>query len=184
VDETPHPPRGCLSSVALLLECRRGLRDRVDAQAPRHLDAPRTARPGVLSKELDVTRPLLDQQFLTDGVDLFVDRYSRLINVSASGQHALREVLKGSLHRIERDEAGAALRVYPWLDEPGEPRHVELSPARAFGRLVVANTTIPTESLAERFRAGDSVDLLAEGYHLERAQVEAALRWEQCALAA
>jgi uncharacterized protein (DUF433 family) len=49
---------------------------------------------------------------------------------------------------------------------------------------VIADTSVPTESLAERFRGGDSVDVLAEDYHLERAQVEAALRWEQCGLAA
>lgn len=142
-----------------------------------------------VSTRLDVERPLLEQQFLTDGADLFVDRYlvdhdRGLINVSASGQAALREVLKGSLRRIERDEEGLALRIYPWLREPGEPRLVELNPARAFGRLVIADTSIPTESLAERFRAGDSVDVLAEDYHLERTQVETALRWEQCALAA
>lgn len=142
-----------------------------------------------VSKELGVERPLLEQQFLTDGVDLFVDRYlaekdRELINVSASGQAALRDVLKGSLRRIERDQGGLAFRLYPWLREPDEPRVVELNPTRAFGRLVIADTSIPTESLAERFRAGDSVDVLAEDYHLDRAQVEAALRWEQCALAA
>lgn len=133
--------------------------------------------------ELGVTRPLLEEQFLTDGVDLFVDRYSSLslINVLGAGQTTLRALLVGSLKRITRDERGVALTVYPWLREPGEPRSVELNPNRAFGRLVVADTAIPTESLAERFRAGDSVDLLAEDYHLERAQVEAALRWEQCA---
>jgi uncharacterized protein (DUF433 family) len=93
-------------------------------------------------------------------------------------------VLKGALRRIDRDREGHALRIYPWLREPAEPRFVELDPARAFGRLVIADTSVPTESLAERFRAGDSVDVLAEDYHLDRAKVEAALRWEQCALAA
>ena len=142
-----------------------------------------------VSTELGVARPLLQQQFLTNGVDLFVDRYlapskGELLNVSAGGQAALREMLKGSLRRIARDDAGLALRVYPWLRNPDEERLVELNPARAFGRLVVAETSIPTEALAERFRAGDSVDVLAEDYHLERAQVEAALRWEQCGLAA
>lgn len=137
-----------------------------------------------VSTRLDVGRPLLEEQFLTDGVDLFVDRYSELINVSARGQQAMRDVLKGSLRRIARDKAGGALSVYPWLREPAEPRFVELNPARAFGRLVIAETTIPTGALAERFRAGDSVDLLAEDYHLEKAQIEAALRWEQCGLAA
>lgn len=154
------------------------------------ISMPRVRRAlGYVSRALGVTRPLLQQQFLTGGLDLFVDHYlvereKALINVSSTGQAALRHVLKGSLRRIDRDSEGLARRIYPWLREPAEPKLVELNPARAFGRLVIADTSVPTESLAERFRAGDSVDLLAEDYHLDRAQVEAALRWEQCALAA
>ena len=137
-----------------------------------------------VSKSLGRRRPLIEQDFLTDGVDLFVERYAKLINASQDGQRAMRDVLRGSLKRIDRDAHGFAFRVYPWLTEPDEPVIVEICPYRAAGRLVVADTAIPTEALAERFRAGDSVDDLAADYGLSRVQIEAALRWEQCALAA
>ena len=129
-------------------------------------------------------RPLIQQDFLTDGVDLFVEQYSRLINASRDGQSAMRAVLRESLQRIERDPRGLALRLYPWLNAPSEPIAVEINPQRAAGRLVLAHTGIPTQALAERFRAGESVDELAGDYAIARVQVEAALRWEQCALAA
>lgn len=126
-------------------------------------------------------RPLIEQEFLTNGVDLFVDEFARLINVSSGGQLALRDLLRGSLLRIDRDPRGLATRLYPWLQSPAEPRDVEIDPTRSFGRRLVAGTGVPTEILGERFRAGDSIDTIARDFQLEPRSVEAALRWEQCA---
>ncbi|MEK7271167.1 MAG: DUF433 domain-containing protein [Planctomycetota bacterium] len=131
-----------------------------------------------------IRRPLVEKEFLTDGVDLFVEHYSRLVNAVREGQIVFREVLVKSLRRIARDASGLPVRFSPWILSPAEPTSVEVDPGRAFGRLVVAGTGIPTESIAERFRAGDSVDHLACDFRLTRAQVEAALRWEQRASAA
>jgi len=49
---------------------------------------------------------------------------------------------------------------------------------------VIAHTGIPTEEVAERFRAGEKIAALAADYGLEVDQIETALRWEQCGLAA
>jgi uncharacterized protein (DUF433 family) len=138
-----------------------------------------------VEREIGVQRPLLAQEFHTDGVDLFVDKYSALIAVSQNGQHMLRQILIGSLKRIDRDrKILLPKRLFPWLNAPDEPRTVEINHDRAFGRLTLIGTGIPTLSLAERFRAGESVDALVEDYRLTRSQVEAALRWEERALAA
>ena len=138
-----------------------------------------------VKKELGRDRPLIEQEFLTDGVNLFVERYGSLISASEHGQEAMRNVLRQSLERVERDDRGLALRLYPWLHEPGsEPRVVEIDPNRSFGRLVIARTGIPTEAVAERFRAGESIADLAADYGLGNEQIETALRWEQCGLAA
>jgi uncharacterized protein (DUF433 family) len=80
--------------------------------------------------------------------------------------------------RVERDPHGLAQRLFPWSRQPDEPTEVEIDPRRAFGRLIIAGTGVPTEVIAERLRAGDSVSHLAEDYRLEVRQVEAALRWE------
>ncbi len=45
-------------------------------------------------------------------------------------------------------------------------------------KLVIAGTGVPTEVIAERLIAGDSLVHLAEDYGLTAEQVEAALRWE------
>lgn len=131
-----------------------------------------------VEREMDTARPLIEQEFLTDGVDLFVGEYGRLVNVSREGQIAIRALLEASLQRVERDPQGLAQRLFPWSREPTEPRAVEIDPRRAFGKLVVAGTGIPTAIVADRLRAGDSLEHLARDYNLTLDQVGAALRWE------
>jgi uncharacterized protein (DUF433 family) len=71
------------------------------------------------------------------------------------------------------------VRFYPWLNEPTEVRAVEIDPDRAFGRLVLVGTGIPTQAIAERFAEGDDVDVLARDFELDEAKIQEALRWEQ-----
>ncbi len=135
-------------------------------------------------RELGTPRPLIHQAFLTDGVHLFVEELGRLINASRRGQLAIRKLIDSSLSRIERDEEGLAMRVFPWRGDPTEPAYLELNPMRASGRLAVVGTGIPTEVLASRARAGDSVDALARDYGIEREKIAAALAWEEVPAAA
>jgi uncharacterized protein (DUF433 family) len=55
---------------------------------------------------------------------------------------------------------------------------VVIDPQVAFGKPVLVNTGIPTATVAERYKAGESVDDLAEDYDLKRAQIEEAIRCE------
>jgi len=134
--------------------------------------------------KLGVDRPLIRQEFYTDGVKLFVEKYSNLLDVSHSGQLEWSQVISQAVKRVERDVNGLAARVYPWLNRPDEPRQIEIDPLRAFGRPVIVKTGIPTESVAERFRAGESIDAIAADFNLNRDLVEAAVRWESHAPAA
>src|SRR5450755_3976453 len=40
-----------------------------------------------------IERPLVDEAFQTDGLNLFVDHYGALINASQEGQQAMKEIL-------------------------------------------------------------------------------------------
>jgi uncharacterized protein (DUF433 family) len=129
-------------------------------------------------EKLGVRRPLIEATFYTDGVDVLVERLSSLIDTS-DGQTVMRAVLVESLERVERGTDGRVVRFYPWLNEPSEAKAVEIDPDRAFGRLVLTGTGIPTEAIAERFGEGDDIDELALDYELDPAQIQQALRWEQ-----
>ena len=49
-----------------------------------------------LEEELAVAHPLAHQELLTDGVHLFVERFGQLLNLSQSGQLAVRDLLEAS----------------------------------------------------------------------------------------
>jgi len=61
--------------------------------------------------------PLISHEMQTNGVDLFVERLGKLINISQDGQIAIRDVLKDALKRIERDDAGLPVKLYPYILE-------------------------------------------------------------------
>ncbi len=129
-----------------------------------------------VAKELGKERPLIEQDFSTDGVGLFVERYGKLIDATQKGQTAMREVLEAGLTRIERDAAGVAARLFPWRTNPTESRLVAVDPRIAFGQPVLASTRIPVEVIFDRFRANESLDHLARDYDVARDTIEDLVR--------
>jgi uncharacterized protein (DUF433 family) len=129
--------------------------------------------------EMGVPRPLLTKDFFTDGVSLLVEEWGRLVDASKEGQVAMREVVATSLKRIDRDERGVAARLYPWRRSVDEARIIELDPARALGRAVLAGTGISIDVLKARYRAGDSVKRLAKDYAVDADKVAAVVTWDE-----
>lgn len=136
-----------------------------------------------VEKRYRTRHPLAEQPFLTDGQDLFVRELGDLLAASAGGQKAMREVLDAHLRRIERDAHGVAERLFLFTrggsHSANEPRTVLVDPRVSFGRPVLAGTRIPTAVIAERFKAGESVEELVVDYDRSRAEIEEALRCEQ-----
>lgn len=141
-----------------------------------------------VERKLKKPRPLITQDFHTDGVNLFVERLEALadddpgvrslVNASRQGQLAARDLLQGVLKRVSRDTGGLIEKIYPWNKSLDEPLRVEIDPRRAFGRPVVKGTRVPAEELAERFAAGDRFDEIAREFRLNPSLVEEVLQWE------
>jgi len=140
-----------------------------------------------LEKTYQSKNPLAEHEFQTDGVDLFIEELGHLINASKSGQRAFREVIQIYLHRIERDNKFIPLKLYPFAREVREkskevlensPKVVQIDPQISFGRPVLVGTGVPTDVVVERFRAGDSINDLAEDYDITEEKVEEAIRYE------
>jgi uncharacterized protein (DUF433 family) len=146
------------------------------------------ARDAVLNlrKHFETRHPLAEIDIDSDGVDLFVEHSGKLINLSAGDQLAMLELVRAHLRRIERIE-GIAARLYPFTRLPrisaGQieevPKYVAIDPFVSFGRPVIAGTRIPTEIIAERWDAGDSVTDLADDYDREIVEIDEALRFER-----
>jgi uncharacterized protein (DUF433 family) len=126
--------------------------------------------------ELQVEHPLANEQFKTNGVDLFVERLGKLINASREGQLGMRDVLVDSLDRVEYDRQGRAVRLFPLLKRADAPKSIVIDPRRAFGRPVLAGTSVPAADIRARFDAGDGVDELARDYDVSPELIEDALR--------
>jgi uncharacterized protein (DUF433 family) len=133
-----------------------------------------------LARRFDTAHPLVERSFETDGRDLFVREAERLINVTREGQTAIREALDLYLTRIEWDACGLAARLFPFTGRAhaAAPRAVVIDPRLAFGRPVLVGTSIPTATIAERFKAGESEEEIALDYGRRRAEIEEAIRCE------
>jgi uncharacterized protein (DUF433 family) len=138
-----------------------------------------------LKRRFGIDRPLIDQAFQTDGVDLFVEHYGDLVNASRGGQQAIKEIISVYLRRIERDAKGLPIKFYPFTRDSesdalpeSDPKLVVMNPTISFGRPVISGTGIPVSSIYERYKAGDSVADLARDFNLETGAVEEAIRCE------
>lgn len=89
------------------------------------------------------------------------------------GNFAWDLVVRPYLHEVEFQNEYAR-RWFP----ADASRLVVLDPAIQFGEPVIAGTRVPTALIAGQLQAGDSVDLLAEGYRLTLDQVMAAKEFE------
>lgn len=129
-------------------------------------------------------RPLVDQEFATNGVDLFIEHLGLLLNASKSGQLGMRDVLSTYLKRIERDPHGLPIKLFPFTrlsENLEQPKKIQIDPTISFGRPVISGTGIRTEILFERFLAGENTTLLAQDYERPEEEIQEAIRYEQLA---
>ena len=128
----------------------------------------------------DRRHPLLSRALETDGLDLFIEQYGRLINVSQAGQTAMRTVIGAALRRLRRDADGVPIKLYPFTRTAVNeaPAMIVIDPMVSAGRPVIAGTGLATHVIAERCKAGESVRQLARDYEREEAEIEEAIRCE------
>jgi uncharacterized protein (DUF433 family) len=132
---------------------------------------------------LGVERLLLRSELRARGGELFLDRYGELINLSASGQMAMRKLFEQHLERIEWKVPEVPARLFPFVASEGltPARPIAIDPQVAFGRPIVVSRGITTHVIAERIDAGETVAELAADYDLSPAEIEEAVLYERAA---
>jgi uncharacterized protein (DUF433 family) len=133
--------------------------------------------------ELGIDRLLLRKELFTDARSLFLRQYGQLIDLSASGQIAMEQVLDAHLKRVEWDERKFPIRLYPFLPAgvPDESQLIAIDPVIAFGRPILRGKSVTTSVLADRVDAGESLTDIAKDYDLTLDQVERAIMYERAA---
>lgn len=134
-------------------------------------------------RELNVTRLLLSEELCASGGELFLDRYGELINLSRSGQLAMKAVLEAHLRRVEWDSKQLPARLYPFVrgESADAPRLIAIDPLIAFGRPVIATRSVSTQAIADRIDAGESVEDLAHDYQVSPTEIEEAVLYQRAA---
>jgi len=134
-------------------------------------------------RRLHVARLLLRQELRTEAGQVFLERYGQLIELSASGQLAMRRVFAAHLRRVEWDERMFPMRLYPFVStDPITPDHpIVIDPRISFGRPVVLRVGIGTATIAGRIDAGEVVEEVADDYEMSAEEVEQAVLYERAA---
>ena len=134
-------------------------------------------------KTLEIDRLLLSPELRTDAGKLLLERYGKLIELSASGQIAMRHLFNEHLARVEWDERQFPVRLYPFSSSsaPAESRPIAIDAQIAFGRPVIASRGVSTGVIAERIDAGETTADLAHDYDLSEREIEEAVLYERAA---
>lgn len=131
---------------------------------------------------LKIDHLLLRKEIRTDAGKLFLDRYGELIELSASGQLAMRKVFEEHLKRVEWDDWQFPVRLFPFLSTDAvAPRTIAIDPKIAFGRPIVARTGVSTAAIAGRIDAREPAAEVATDYDLTLEEVEQAVLYERAA---
>lgn len=161
-----------------LLECHvlAGMRKIYNLKLPRVRNALRNLGEDKIRQS---RHPLIDEAFLTDRKDLFIERFGKIVNISQYGQMDLN-FYRIHLERVQMDPDGM-FRFFPFVVHPaaGEPKTIEINPMVGFGKPVITGTGISTAIIASRFNARESIADLAAEYECSPQQIEEAIRWER-----
>lgn len=136
-----------------------------------------------LCRTFKTRRPLAEDQFETDGVDLFVRRFGDLIGATQEGQIQMGEIIRDRLRRVRRDSHGLPEKIVLFPASVlarvrARGGDVVIDPRYSFGRPVLDGYGVRTAILAERFYAGETVEDLAKDYGVPSEAVQNALRCE------
>jgi len=131
-----------------------------------------------VSEQFGWKRPLIQQEFKTDGVHLFVERLGQTVDASAMGQLVLDD-FRIHLERIEWEDHIAA-RLYPFtrISPANAPKSVLIDPRFSFGRPILQESRVATAVIAERYKAGESIEALADDYGCTTLEIQEGVRCE------
>ena len=128
--------------------------------------------------------PLAEYPFSQIGRDLIAEIAGQLENISQAGQLEMRDIVARYMKRIERDPAGAAVALYPYLTRhpqqiQSEPKVILIDPRISFGKPILVGIGVPTSIVADRKKAGETIADLAKDYGCEASEIEKAIEYER-----
>lgn len=131
------------------------------------------------AKEILGTNHFARQSFFTDGKNICLqvkDKGDAILELLSDGQWVISDVIKLLAHQIDFDKSSELAR--RWFPIEGS-RIIVLDPMVSFGRPIIAEKGITTESIYDLFIAeGEKMRPVCDWMALEFKEVEAAVEFE------
>lgn len=133
----------------------------------------------LLAEQGELDHPLASNRLYSDGAQVLFDSAKkssdgqlRLLTVVSSGQRVFHEVIQDYLARIHFDGAWAAELIVPVT----ERELLRIRPSVASGDPLFVHGGAPLSAVLSRYRAGESVQSLADDYEVPVDEIEEVLR--------
>lgn len=132
-------------------------------------------------KTLRIERLLLSDKLSTLGGDVFTQYLGQTINLSKSGQVAIKDMLERYLRRVDRNENLVPIKLYPDFEGVGDERPIVINPRVSFGKPTITGTGIHTAVIIHRIDAGETPEALAKDYDISFERIRDVVRYEKAA---
>lgn len=126
-------------------------------------------------REFNTSYGLATRRIATDGIDIFVSYADNDLVRADDGQVPIRAVIDGHLRYISWDEEdGSPTRLT--LQQYPDVAPVVIDPRFGWGAPVITTNNVQVDMVVRLWRAGESLDAVAEEYGLTRDVAEAICR--------
>jgi uncharacterized protein (DUF433 family) len=137
----------------------------------------------VAEEEFGIERLLISPGLRTSAGQLFLDRYTELLELSKGKQLTMRGVPGEYLQRVHFDESRLPVEFHPFSRMPSNTTRelISLSPYVSFGRALIRRVGVSTQAVAQRLEAGEPADEVMEDYGLRSEELHEAVLYEAAA---
>lgn len=123
----------------------------------------------MLSEMLDTSYPFAHAELMSDGRRIFYDVDTALLEMDKKQQLSFTRLVAPYCKKIDfQDKTNLAERYWPL----GKDHNIVVDPHHSFGQPVITGTNITAEAIMNMLRAGESPELIASVFELNRKDVE------------
>lgn len=128
-----------------------------------------------IRRAFDTPYGLATKRIATDGIDIFIEHAGQELARAFDGQAPIREMIESDLKFIAWDaDDGTPNRLR--LRQYSDVAPVIIDPRFAWGAPVIEANRVPVDAVVDLWRAGESIQTVADEYGLTSEQAEAICR--------
>jgi uncharacterized protein (DUF433 family) len=127
-----------------------------------------------IRREFRTPYGLATKRIATDGIDIFIEHAGRELARAFDGQAPIRDMIKSALKYITWDPDETPNRLQ--LRQYSDVAPVIIDPRFAWGAPVIEANRVPVNAVVDLWRAGESIQTVADEYGLTSEQAEAICR--------